>query len=262
MKKALISLLLLICVSAAFAAPNAGDARSVLNAFISTFAKDNPAWKGDIVAITDPNNVPPGRQLGYSAVLGYYTFLPKTWDMLTEAERQQVYGDPRLKAFLVSLRNYNNYPSLTGTQTPRPAYPVYPVEGMQGGYYPNTSYAPYPPAYPQQGYAYPQVGYPVPGYQNQGYPQSYQAPQQQYQPQYQQQYSQPYQPYQQYQQQPQAYSSPAGYNYNPMQMSALPALVQPVTMYQPIPAQYSRLVVAPEEMLLDRPLRVYMQDGR
>lgn len=246
MKKALISLLLLICVGAAYAAPVAGDARSVLNAFIATFAKDNPAWKGDIVAITDPNNVPPGRQLGYSAVLGYYTFLPKTWEMLTDAERQQVYNDPRLKAFLVSLRNYNNYPAMTGTQTPRPAFPVYPVEGM-GGY---PSYAPYPPAYPQQGYTYPSVnyqGYQQPSYPNMGYPQSYQPA-----------YPQSYQPYQQ----PQGYTSPAGYNYTPMQMSPLPALVQPVTMYQPIPAQYSRLVVAPEEMLLDRPLRVYMQDGR
>lgn len=241
MKKTLLSLVLVLLASVAFAAPAGGDARSVLNAFVATFAKDNPAWKGDIVAIADPSNVPPGRQLGYSAVLGYYTFIPKTWEQLSEAERQQVYSDPRLKAFLVSLRNYNNYPSMTGAETPRPAFGVYPVDGMGGGY-------PMGYGYPQPmsgGYQMPAPQAPMPA----AYPSYYPA------------YPQPYAPQGGYA--PQAsYMSPAGYMYSPAQMAATAALVQPVTLVQPIASPYTRLQVMPEEMLLDRPVNVYMQNRR
>jgi hypothetical protein len=67
--------------------------------------------------------------LGYSSLVGYYTFLPKTWDQLTEAQKQDVYGDARLKSFIVSLRNPQNYPALTSTETSVPAQASYPVEG-------------------------------------------------------------------------------------------------------------------------------------
>lgn len=192
MKKALL-LLASLCLYALASAAQSGDALSILNAFIATFAKDNPAWKTDIVAIADPTNVPPGRQLGYSSVLGYYTFVPKTWSQLSEGEKQSVYTDPRLKAFIVSLRNYNNYPAMTNTDTPKPAFGTYPVEGLpqapSGFYYQNTS-SPY---------------------------------------------------------------------YSPNQLSPASALVQPVTVVQPQAPQVSRLTVSPEEMLMDRPIKIYMQ---
>lgn len=246
MKKTLLSFLLLWALAGNIFAAPAGNAPSVLNSFIATFAKDNPAWKGDIVAITDPTNVPPGRQLGYSAVLGYYTFLPKTWNQLTDAERNDVYSDSRLKPFLVSLRNYNNYPALTSTDTPKPAFAVYPVEGMMAPqspyYYPNAY-----PAYPMVAPGYP-AGYPMPAPQMNYFPAAPQpmpmgypvAPG----------YSTP------------TYTAPAGYYYTPQQLSPRPALVQPITVVAPQQPQMSKLKVSAEEMLLDRPLRVYMQDRR
>ena len=187
--------LFLLAALAAFVTAHAvqsGDAIGVLNAFIATFAKDNPAWKSDIVALSDPSNVPAGRQLGYSAVLGYYSFIPKSWSQLTEGEKQAAYADPRLKPFIVSLRNYNNYPSLTNTDTPRPAFPVYPVEGVR--------------------------------------PVCYAQPM----------YTAPY--------------------YSPAQLSPSASLVQPVTVVAPSQPQVSRLKVSPEEMLMDRPIKIYMQD--
>jgi hypothetical protein len=194
MKKALsILALVTLFIGSAIATPT-GDAISVLNAFIATFAKDNPAWKTDVVAIADPANCPPGRQLGYSSVLGYYSFLPKTWDQLSDGERQGVYNDSRLKAFIVSLRNANNYPTMTNTDAPKPAFGAYPIEGLpqvQTGYY----------------------------YQNGGTP-----------------------------------------YYSPNQLSPATALVQPVTVVQPSQPQMSHLRVSPEEMLTDRPIKIYMQN--
>jgi hypothetical protein len=183
MKSLLCLIAALACVSLLPA--QSGDALSVMNAFIATFAKDNPSWKSDIVVTSDPRNVAPGRQLGYSSIVGYYTFLPKTWGELSDMERAAVYADPRLKPFIVSLRNYNNYPALTNTDTPRPAFPVYPIEGMR----------PTPVYYPQQ-------------------------------------------------------------------LMPAPALVQPYTPVQAPAPQVGRMRISPEEMLLDRPLKIYMNDNR
>ncbi len=220
MKKHLLVLSAVLLASAIYAA-GPGDAMSVLNAFIATFAKDTPAWKTDAVAIADPSNVAPGRQLGYSTVVGYYTFVPKRFDELSDMEKADVYADPRLKPFLVSLRNYNNYPTVTGTDIPKPAMPVYPVEG------------PYAPQ--QQAYYYPQQA--MSGY---GYPAAYYYPQQP-QPTY---AAQPYtQPY-----------------YTTAALAPANVLAQPVTYAMPQQPQVSRLRVSPEEILLDRPLKIYMQN--
>jgi hypothetical protein len=229
-----------------------GNAASVINSFIATFAKDNPMWKTDIVAITDPSNVAPGRQLGYSAVLGYYTFLPKTWEQLTEEERKDVYNDPRLKPFIISLRNYNNYPSITSTDTPKPAFGVYPVEGFA----PRPAY-PAPSPY----YSYPSGYYYTPGQVQMMNQPAMQQPMMYPQQQMQMQQPMPmgYYPLQTAVQ-PNMMSAPAGYYYAPQQLSNGPALVQPITVTQPKQPQISQLKMTPEEMLLDRPLKIYMQN--
>jgi hypothetical protein len=126
MKKILTFLVLGL---ASIAMAGTGDALAVLNAFLATFAKETPAWKTDITLTSDPHHIPDGRQLGYSAMVGYYTFLPKTWDELTDDEKNAVYQDPRLKSFIVSLRNTQNYPALTSAEVPLPNAPSYPVEG-------------------------------------------------------------------------------------------------------------------------------------
>lgn len=112
-----------------------GNAVGILNAFIATFAKDNPAWKTEIVLISDPADVPPGKQLGYSAHLQtYYSFRPKFWEEMSEPAKQSVLTDTRLKSFLVSVRNKMIFPSITNTNTQIPTTKnVFPVEGIQPG---------------------------------------------------------------------------------------------------------------------------------
>lgn len=277
---ALASMLLFVSLHAA----PSGDAHSVLNSFLATFAKDNPAWKTDVVALTDPANVPAGRQLGYSAVLGYYSFLPKTWEQLSDLEKTSVYADSRLKPFIISLRNFNNYPTMTNTDTPKPALGVYPVEGFPArnnyaptqyqGQYPLQGYIPCPPpGYAPMGYGMPTYApaYPAPQYMPAYAPAptympspvnpmtgayapvyapqaSYMPAPQQYMPVPQQQYSAP-----SYAQAPMPY-------YSPSQLSPATALTQPLTVVQPQQPEMSRLRMTPGEMLLDRPLKIYMQN--
>jgi hypothetical protein len=78
--------------------------QSVINAFLATYAKEEVAWKKDIRLNETPGQLAPGRQLGQSAVVGYYSFVPKTWDDLSDEEKISVIKDLRLKAFLISSR--------------------------------------------------------------------------------------------------------------------------------------------------------------
>jgi hypothetical protein len=112
-----------------------GNAVGILNAFIASFCKDNPSWKTEIVLLSDPNEVPPGKQLGYSAQLQtYYSFRPKFWEEMKDAEQQAVLKDPRLKSFLVSVRNQMIFPSVTNADTHIPTTKnVFPVEGVRSG---------------------------------------------------------------------------------------------------------------------------------
>jgi hypothetical protein len=77
---------------------------SVINAFLATYARQEVAWKKDIRLNETPGQIAPGRQLGQSAVVGYYSFVPKIWSDLSEEEKISVIKDPRLKAFLISSR--------------------------------------------------------------------------------------------------------------------------------------------------------------
>jgi hypothetical protein len=97
--------------------------QSVINAFLSTYAKDEVAWKKDIRLNETPGQIAPGRQLGQSAVVGYYSFVPKTWDDLTDEAKISVIKDLRLKAFLISSRQG----SLVDVSTA--GTPAFPIEG-------------------------------------------------------------------------------------------------------------------------------------
>jgi hypothetical protein len=78
--------------------------KSVIDAFLATYAKEEIAWKKDIRLNETPGQIAPGRQLGQSAVVGYYSFVPKTWNDLSDEEKISVVKDPRLRAFLISSR--------------------------------------------------------------------------------------------------------------------------------------------------------------
>jgi hypothetical protein len=97
--------------------------QSVINAFLATYAKDEVAWKKDIHLNETPGQIAPGRQLGQSALVGYYSFVPKTWDDLTDQEKISVIKDPRLKAFLISSRQGSLADVSAG------GTPVFPIEG-------------------------------------------------------------------------------------------------------------------------------------
>jgi hypothetical protein len=100
---------------------------SVLKAFNATYAKEEVAWKKDIHLNETPGQIAPGRQLGQSAVVGYYSFVPKTWDDLSDGEKTSVIKDPRLKAFLISSRQG----SLADVSTD--GTPAFPIEAAKPG---------------------------------------------------------------------------------------------------------------------------------
>src|SRR5579871_176841 len=99
--------------------------KSVINAFLATYAKEEVAWKKDIRLSETPGQIAPGRQLGQSAVVGYYSFVPKTWDDLSDEEKISVVKDPRLKAFLISSRQ-GSLADVSDAGTP-----VFPIEGAR-----------------------------------------------------------------------------------------------------------------------------------
>lgn len=118
--------------------PAAGDdsLKSVVNAFVALYCKENMSWKKDVRVTSTPREVPPGRQVGLSTYVGYYTFIPKTWDDLTPAQRAQVLADPRFKAFVISLAHPADYPvgAAAHSTAPKaegfnPTQPAFPVTG-------------------------------------------------------------------------------------------------------------------------------------
>jgi hypothetical protein len=99
--------------------------QSVINAFLATYAREEVAWKKDIHLNETPGQIAPGRQLGQSAVVGYYSFVPKIWDDLSDEEKISVIKDPRLKAFLISSRQASLADvSIDGT-------PIFPIEAAK-----------------------------------------------------------------------------------------------------------------------------------
>jgi len=76
-----------------------------MNAFIATFAKEEANWRTEVEFANSPSDIPPGKQLSYSPIVGYFTFRPKSWDQLSVLEKEDVMSNPKLKAFLISLRS-------------------------------------------------------------------------------------------------------------------------------------------------------------
>jgi hypothetical protein len=98
--------------------------KSVINAFLATYAKGEVGWKKDVRLNETPGQIAPGRQLGQSAVVGYYSFVPKTWDDLSDEEKASVIKDPRLKAFLISSRQGSLADVSAG------GTPAFPIDGV------------------------------------------------------------------------------------------------------------------------------------
>ena len=77
---------------------------AVFNAFIARYSGDEIAWRGNVELITDPA-VPlkPGFLKGTSA-LGDFTYRPKLFTELKKDEQRALIRDPRLAAFIETLR--------------------------------------------------------------------------------------------------------------------------------------------------------------
>lgn len=111
-----LSLLLLLVATSSCSAAGSGNLEHVLNAFLATFAKTNPAWMKDITILRGGTQPTPGMQVGHSQVVGDFAFYPKTWNELSTVEKAAVHGDRRLKSYLVSIRNSEIYPSITNAK--------------------------------------------------------------------------------------------------------------------------------------------------
>jgi hypothetical protein len=125
---------LLLCVlvllpDLLLAGENHGNLEAVLNAFIASIAKDHPEYKADLRLWQAGDPVPPGYQLGKSDALGTYVFRPKVWTDLTDPEKAEVLANPRLKSFIVSLRNERVYPAVSAANGGAAMPGWVPVEG-------------------------------------------------------------------------------------------------------------------------------------
>jgi len=133
MKLRSITLLALLCALSNCVSANIGlpTLEELLNAFIATYAKESRYLKKSVTSITHIDELPPGAQLGYAGNnIGYYYFFPKTWRDLSEPEKEMVYKDPRLKAFIISSRNATRYPADNAEPNPHQKTPSFPVNGF------------------------------------------------------------------------------------------------------------------------------------
>jgi len=106
-------LLVIILVLSAALAMAEDNGEAVMNAFLATFAKDNINWRDDIAFTNSPEEIPIGKQLGYSTTIGYYTYRAKNWEMLNPSEQEEVMNSPKLKSFIISLRAPADNPQYT-----------------------------------------------------------------------------------------------------------------------------------------------------
>lgn len=119
----------LLSLGVQFKANAEENGETVMNAFLATFAKDNINWRHNIVFTNTPEELSAGKQLGFSSLIGYYTYRAKTWDMLNSSEQQEVIESPKLKGFIIALRNPNESPqyanqlNITGVQSSQSPIP-------------------------------------------------------------------------------------------------------------------------------------------
>jgi hypothetical protein len=100
-----------------------GRGDSIINAFLATFAGGNPAWIKEITLIKEPADLEPGKKLGHSNLVGYYSYRPKTIEEMDRQERMAVLNDPRLRGFIATLRRPVD-PVTSAPQTAQARQPV------------------------------------------------------------------------------------------------------------------------------------------
>lgn len=105
-----------------------GNALGLFDAWLAQTAAETPAYRADLRAGGDPDAIPPGREFGRSALLGPFTYRPKTYGELTRSERAAVLADPKFRAFLITMRRQCDGENGADPAAPRPASPRDPME--------------------------------------------------------------------------------------------------------------------------------------
>jgi hypothetical protein len=102
-KPAILALPALFLPSApAFGAPGE-NALETINRFLAESAATTPAYRADLQRATDPSRVPDGRLSGFSSLIGSFTYRPKTYAELTQAERVELLRDGRFRDYLLAM---------------------------------------------------------------------------------------------------------------------------------------------------------------
>jgi hypothetical protein len=104
-----------------FAQDRPGNALGLFDAWLAQAAAETPAYRADLRAGGDPDAIPPGRGFGRSALLGPFTYRPKTYGELTRSERAAVLADPKFRAFLIAMRRQCDGENGVEPVAPRPA---------------------------------------------------------------------------------------------------------------------------------------------
>ena len=119
-------LLTAIALAPALRAAVEGNAKGVFNAFIATVAPVEISYRTDIKLGADPENVPAGRMVGKSTLVGYFTYRPKFYEELSTDQRVNLRRDARFRAFVIATRATmdgivagENAPTVDSGDTPR-----------------------------------------------------------------------------------------------------------------------------------------------
>jgi hypothetical protein len=116
MRFALLSFALL-AANALFAQAPPANALTVLNEYLTQAAADIPAYRADIRAAGGAEDLPPGRLLGFSSILGPFTYRPRRYGELSAPERQALLASAEFRAFLVSRRSADASASSPGAKS-------------------------------------------------------------------------------------------------------------------------------------------------
>ena len=80
----------------------AGNPLAVFNAWLVTAAQSDPRWRTEIRPDGAGAVLPPGRYRARSAVLGAFSYRPRTYAELRPEERLELLGQPEVRRLLRS----------------------------------------------------------------------------------------------------------------------------------------------------------------
>jgi len=77
------------------------NALNILNQFMAESAAKTPAYRADLQRSFDPAHMADGRLKGFSSLIGPFSYRPKKYAELTQAERVELLRDGRFHHYLL-----------------------------------------------------------------------------------------------------------------------------------------------------------------